>query len=271
MIRAPHKARMLALGGDAFPTDTESLRAALADGAKLAGASDATISLEGNFPSLDSLRMKLAGVRLDSRRPLAAAAENASGGFFSRTVEVTADPALLATVPIRMQLRAEDCVLAFGIVENGTRVARLERCSTGTFDASAGTADIEAALFALARDAASKHGAEVKSARLTLDAESSHRLAVTAVAVAKAMLFTATLTIRGLIEVDDEFKLRLTNTTCTGDGMIANLAASQLRPRLAEFEKHEFSLAALLPSGIRATGIEITGGDALKIHATIAG
>ncbi|MEO6786126.1 MAG: hypothetical protein ABI318_08335 [Chthoniobacteraceae bacterium] len=262
---------MFALGGDSFPNDTQSLRAALTDGAKPHGAGEGAVSLEGNFPSLDALRMNLTGVRLDSATALAAAAGNASVGFFSRTLDVTAEPAMLATVPIRLRLHAEDCVFAFAITENGSRAVRLDRCSGGTLDAAAATVEIEAALLALARDAASARGAEVQSVRLTLTAESPRRIAVNAVAVAKAMFFTATLTIRGSIELDDEFNLRLINATCAGDGMIANLAAAQFRPRLAELEKRVFSLRAFLPAGVRATGVELTGGDALQIRATLAG
>ena len=262
---------MFALGGDSFPDDTQQLHAALTSGAMLQGADEGAVSLDGNFPSLDALRMNLTGVRLDSRTPLAAAGENVGEGFFSRTLDVTAEPALLASIPIRLRLHAEDCVFAFGRAENGSRVARLERCSGGTLDAEAATADLESALLALARDAASEHGAEVQSVRLTLVAESPHKIAVTGITVAKAMFFTATLTIRGQIELDDIFNMRLSNATCTGDGMIANLAAAQLRPRLAELEKRVFSPMTFLPSGVRATGVELSGGDSLRISATMAG
>src|SRR5438132_908859 len=131
MVRAPHKARMFALGGDAFPNDTQGLCAALAHGAKLHGAGDDAVALDGNFPSLETLRMNLTGIRLDARTPLAAATENAGGGFFSRVLEITAEPARLASVPIRIRVHAEDCVFAFGTAADGTRVASLHGCASG--------------------------------------------------------------------------------------------------------------------------------------------
>lgn len=262
---------MFILSGDAFPNDTQSLLAALAPGVRLHGARGDAVVIEGSFPSLDVLRMNLTGVRLDSRAMLTSAAENAAGGFFARAVEITAEPALVASVPVRLRLHAEDCVVAFGTAADGTRAALLESCGSGTLDVGATTVDLEAALLALARDAASAHGAEVKSVSLTLEAESPHAVAVTAVAIAKAMFFTATLTMRGRVALDGELKLRLSEATCTGDGMVANLAAAQLRPRLAELEGREFSLRSFLPAGLQVRDIALTGGAALRIQATFGG
>ena len=105
--------------------------------------------------------------------------------------------------------------------------------------------------------------------RLTLAADGPQRIAVTALAVAKAMFFKATLTIRGRIALDEELNLRLSDATCTGDGMIANLAAAQLRPRIAELETRTFSIRAMLPAGLQPADIALSGGAALRIRATI--
>ena len=262
---------MLLLGGDAFPQDTKSLRAALEQGAATLGAGDKAVVVKGEFPSMESMQINLTGARLDPGAARAAAVEQTGGGFFSRALDLTAEPAFAASVPVRLRIRAVDGVFAFGTAANGTRVASLQSCTSGTLDASAATADLENTLLALARDAASKHGAEVKSVSLTLVAETPRQIAMTAIAVAKAMFFTATLTIRGRIALDDEFNLRLSDATCTGDGMLANLAAAQLRPRLAELEGREFSLRTFLPAGVRLNGIELTGGAALRIRATFGG
>jgi hypothetical protein len=260
---------MFALGGDAFPTDTQSLRVALTDGSILHGADEGSVAIDGDFPSLEAVRMNLAGIRLDRQPPPTAAPEGATAGFFSRVLDITAEPALLGTVPVRMQFHATDCVFAFGLTTSGTRAAWLQTCAAGTLEAAASTADIEAALLDLARDAASKHGAEVESVRLTLGAENPRQIAVTAVAVAKAMFFTATLTIRGRIAIDDDINLQLSESACTGDGMIANLAAAQLRPRLAELEQRVFPIRSFLPAGLHPAEVVLTGGKALGIRATI--
>lgn len=270
-MRAPHNARMFVLGGDAFPHDTKSLRTILALGAARFGAGDGAVIVDGEYPSVERMMMNLTGVRLDSREAMAAAVESTGGGFFSRALDIVAEPALAASVPVRLRVRAEDCVFAFGTAADGARVASLQSCTGGTLDAAAATADLEAALLGLAREAATKHGAEVESVRLTLEAESPSRIAVTAIAVAKAMFFTATLTIRGRLVLDETFTLRLSGATCTGDGMLANLAAAQLRPRLAELEARPFSILSLLPAGLHPREITLTADTALRIRALFGG
>ncbi len=262
---------MFALGGEAFPNDTQSLRAALALGARRHGAADDAVTAEGNFPSLDALRMNVTGAKLDSWKPLAMKPGGQAGGFFARTLDVTAEPAVFASVPIRIRMHAEDCVFAFGSAADGSRVLTLQGCARGTLELAAATSDIEAALLALARDAAAAHGAEVKSVQLTLTGEGPQQLAASAVAVAKAMFFTATLTIGGKVVLDGDFDLRLCGTTCTGDGMLANLAAAQLRPRLAKIEERRFSAATFLPAGLRPTEIALSGGDVLQVRAKLMG
>ncbi len=260
---------MLALGGDTFPHDTQSLRAALTEGAVSFGAREDAVATEGDFPSLAALRMNLTGARLDGRVRLVSASENAVGGFFSRALVVAAEPALLGAVPVNVCVRAEDCVFAFGAAADGGRMVSLQSCTNGAFDAAAATADIEAALLGLARDVAAGHGAEVESVRLKLESENPHRVEVTALAVAKAMFFKATLTIRGLIVMDSEFNLRLCEATCTGDGMIANLAAAQLRPRLADLQARTFSLRTFLPAGVEPETVTLAGGTTLRISGDV--
>jgi hypothetical protein len=215
--------------------------------------------------------MNLTGVRLDALKTMARASEDSAGGFFARSLDVAAEPAQLGAVPILVRLQGEDCVFTFGSAVDGTRAAWLESCRGGMLDLTAATADIEAALLTLASDAAAEHGAEVQSVSLTLETEGPQRIAVTAMAVAKAMFFTATLTIRGRIELDGEFHLRLCETTCTGDGMIANLAAARLRPGIAQLEERPFQIASLLPAGLVPQEVTLTGGDALRIRAKFGG
>ena len=262
---------MFSLGGDAFPNDTQGLRAALTRGAVPLGAGGDAVTVEGDFPSVEMLRMDLTGVRLDARTAFATAVKDEGGGFFSRALDVVAKPAHVTSVPVEMSLHAEDCVFAFGTAADGMRTTSLKSCTHGTLDASAATGEIERALLALAHDAAAVHGASVEAVRLTLDTENERAIAVTAVAVAKAMFLTATLTIRGRIAMDDDFNIALHDTTCTGDGMLANLAAAQLRPRLADIAGRPFSIRALLPAGLQPVNVTLSGGASLRVCAVFGG
>lgn len=262
---------MFTLGGDAFPSDTSSLLHSLASEVEARGARADAVRIEGAFPSLETVQVDLTAVRLDTTKTSIAGSGSKTGGFFSRTLKVSAQPALFTTVPVTIHLRGEDCTFAFGTASDGKRVASLEGCSTGKMTVSAPTSEINDALLVLAKEAASAHGADVKSVQLTLVSENPRTLGVHAVAVAKAMFLTATLTIRGRAVLDDDFNLQLRDATCTGDGMLANLAAAQLRARIEEMQARTFSLRTLLPPGLQPREVEMSGGDSLQIRATFGG
>ncbi len=133
------------------------------------------------------------------------------------------------------------------------------RSGSGALALTIPLAELERAMLALARDAAEKQGAEVESVKVVWTSESPRALRLHAVAVAKAMFISAKLTITGRIEISDALVLQIGDLTCTGDGMIANLAASYLRTRLSELEGRGIPLQSLLP-GLRDAALDASDG-----------
>jgi hypothetical protein len=254
---------MFPLGDGEFPKDNATLEAALARGI----ATPAAITLDGGFPSFGTIRVDLSGARFHrGQRPATAPPETADG-FFARVVEVRAAPAYFESLPFHLSLRADDCVFAFGRTPEGTNAGVLKSTSNGSLEITASIADIEAAILAVASEAAAAHGASVQSVRVTLESETPRRLSIHAAATAKAMMFSATLTLRGHVEIDDAFHARLSGIACTGEGMIANLAAAQLRPRLAGWEGCEFPLQSVLPPGFALTDVALDADPAHGFRA----
>jgi hypothetical protein len=186
-------------------------------------------------------------------------------------VEIIATPARFATLRINFVLRAENCALACNTARDGTRSIALQECAAGEIELNAGISDIEAALLAVAQDAAAEHGAEIESVRVAVQVETPRRVALTASAVAKAMFLTATLTMHGRLEIDDEFNATLRGLECAGDGMLANLAAGYLRPRLAQLDARSFSIASLLAGNAAPTHIALEAAPALRLRASFRG
>lgn len=267
-FRIAHKIAMLPLGAAEFPKDNASLHAALAHGIAQAGTVPPTIVLDGQFPSLAAVRIDLTGSRFHRGQSPVVAPAGVTGGFFARTVDVQASPASLEQLAFTLSLRAEDCAFAFGTAPDGGRVAVLQSSSGGHAEIKADVADIENAVTAIAGEAASEHGASIQSVRVSLEAETPRRLAVTVTATAKAMMFTTTVTIRGLLRITDDLALQFGDLTCTGDGMIGNLAAGQLRPQLARLADRQFPLTQALPGGLACTRVEFRADGALTIKAT---
>ena len=260
---------MFLLGGSDFPNDNATLREALAGSLLPLGIKAPALFLDGDFPSFSGIRIDLSGAYFQRGYRIPSASSEVKESFFARYLEIKAAPAKFESLPFRVLLQADDCVFAVGTTEKNERVGTLRKCSGGTLEIAASIADIEATLLALAAEAASGFGASVDSIRIVAEAATPRSVAITATAVAKAFMTKATLTLRGRLEVDEHHCARLSEITCTGDGMIANLAAGQLRPRFAEWERLSFPLANVLPEGLAISDLALTAGSELKVRAAI--
>lgn len=219
-----------------MPSDSSIFADALAS----LGLDARAITFDGDFPNLSELRFNLTGARFHRGLRLPDAASTGEPAFFARVVKADAAPACFESLPFTISLHAEDAVFS--------SAPALIRSGEGTLELSATLADLENALLALVRSAAEKQGAEAQSVQLALTAEGPRALVVRATATAKAMFFTATLTLTGRIEITDALEARLCALTCAGDGMIANLAAGALRPKLASLEGRAFALRTFIPT-----------------------
>ena len=232
--------------------DSSALAAALVP----LGLDERAITFEGDFPNLTVLHLDLTGARFHRGMRLADAAGPGEPAFIARSVEASAAPAYFESLPFAMSLHAEDAVFS--------SAPALVRSGKGTLVLSATLTDLENTLLSLVRDAAEKQGAEAQSVQLTLIAESPRALVLRATATAKAMFFTATLTLTGRIEITDALEARLCALTCAGDGMIANLAAGALRPKLAALDGRVFALRAFIPT---LRSLTLDAAEGLKLHA----
>jgi hypothetical protein len=248
---------------DPIPHDTASLHAALAKALAPLGLAAAAVQIEGEFPSLAALRVDLTGGRFHRGLRIERGAEEAREAFFAREVQVNAAPAYVEALPFTLALRGSDAVFALA----GPALS-LSRCGAGTLEIFVKHADLESALTSVAREAAEKKGAELKSVRVELEADGPRSLHLRAVAVAKAMFFTATLNITGRVDVNEEMEVRLSGLGCAGDGMIANLAAGAIRPRLAELESRTLPLRKFVPN-LRT--LVLDADDGLRIRAEFGG
>lgn len=258
---------MFLLSGSHFPNDNATLREALTASFAPLGLAATGIVLDGEFPSLNAMRLDLTGALFERGYRMASATPGVEEGFFARVLEVQAAPAKFEGLPVHVSLHAEDCVFGFGRSETDERVGTLHRCSGGTLEIAAGIAEIEAVLRTLANEASSGFGATVDSICIVAEAESPRRISITVTGVAKAFMTKAKLTLRGRLEIDDDYSARFKEISCTGDGMMANLAAGQLRPRLAELERLSLPLADLLPGGLVISDMTLCAGSELKVRA----
>jgi hypothetical protein len=120
----------------------------------------------------------------------------------------------------------------------------------------------------MAREAAEKKGADVKSVKLTLTSTTPNALELKVEAEAKAMFLTAKLVITGRIDINESMEVRVSGLSCAGDGMIGNLAAGALRPKLAAMEGRTLALRNFVPN---LRSVSLGAKDGLQLHADFGG
>ncbi len=238
---------MIPLAGSTFPHDATTLHAALAQALLPLGLGSAALEIEGALPNLSALRVNLTDARFHRDLPSPQAPQSPEPSFVVRDASVDAEPAHFEALPFHLHACAEDAVFAFTHDNAGAPMLAFTGCSSGALALSLPLAGMEGALLGLASEAAAKQGTEIQSVKVELVAESPRTLRLHATATAKAMFFTATLSITGRVEITDSFAVRLSGLECAGDGMIANLAAGYLRPRLAALEGRSIALQTLAP------------------------
>ena len=254
--------------GTALPHDTATLHSGLAHGLAPLGLGRDAAVIDGEFPQLAAIRVNLTNARFHRALDFARPASGAQSLCFARTVEIQGAPVHVESVPVDLQLKAEDVVFGAADAANGPgKVLVLERAAQGTLELSVARTELENALLEAGRAAAKEKGADVQSVELLLQSENPRALAVQAQVTAKAMFFTTTVTISGCLEIDDQLNVRLRGLHCEGDGMIGKMAAGALRPQFEKLENRSIPLGRAV-AGLSLRDVRLEGGDHLRVHAT---
>jgi hypothetical protein len=130
---------------------------------------------------------------------------------------------------------------------------------------------LEAALHTTISQLASKHGATVKSTRLELSAPTPRSVAFVVVCTAKVFIASATLTVRGHVDLDQSLNGRISGLSVTGDGMIATMAQGFIQPHLATWNDRVIPLASYVAGELALRDIQITVGTSVRIEASLQG
>jgi hypothetical protein len=252
--------------GSVQPVDTATFRAGLARGLEALGVGAGAVLTEGEFPRFESIRVDLTGARFHRGLSMALPSEEKTPLCFARTVSITGKPVAIFSVPVNLSLEAQDVVLATATSESGPeKVLVLERTEQGRLELSAARAELEKALLEAGQVAARSKGAEVKRVDLELKNEGPRALAIRATITAKAMVFTTTVVVSGVVELDDHLNAQLRDLQCDSEGMVGKMAASALRPQFEKVQGKVIPLGRAV-AGLALSDVTISGGDELRIR-----
>lgn len=258
---------MLPLAGSLIPDSPETLANALERGLADRGMPAREVSAKGTWPALDLLRIDLTGVQISRSHFLPPIAQAPSGSLSATRFELIAAPGNLETTPVHVSLHADDAGFDIAPVQDGASALRITRAKHGELTAEVARLDLESLIQSLASKAAGAHGVDIKSVKISFTSRGPRAVSMKADVTAKMFIATATVTLSGDIDLDDQLHARLSNLRFNGDGMVANLAGGFIRPQLAALEGRTFPLMSFALGGITLRDVQLQTGETLRLSA----
>ncbi len=260
---------MFPLAGAALPTSPEMLVEAMRAGLAAHGIHPANLAAAGAWPQLDALAFDLTGTSLEAAQSLPHPGTGRDGGFSAAEFTLRAAPAQFRDMPVEIAISGRDARFVFAPDDVAPAIL-LTGAADGEVSVAMALPALEQLLHRLAADAAREHGVEVRQTRLKITQRGPRAISLDAEVTAKAFIATATVTISGDADLDEQLVARLSNLRMGGEGMIANLAGGVIRPVLARLEGKELPLLGLT-GDLKLRDVQVEVGEMLRIAAQFGG
>lgn len=258
---------MLPLSGSSLPDSAASLAAALKAGLAAHGLPAREVSAAGVWPALESVRIDLTETQIEQANFTSAKLEPSPHHFAADRFEIVATPAKLQSAALNFSLTAEDVAGEFAATAEGESFLVFRTAAHGKIQIEIAEAAVEQLIRHFAAKAAGQHGVEIKATTVRLTSRGPRAVSIAAEVTAKMFIATAVVRLTGDADIDEQLNARLSNLRFDGDGMVANLAGSVIRPQLAHLEGRSFPLASFALGELRLRNLEIETGATLRLSA----
>ena len=259
---------MLPIADSRLPNSAPELTEAIKRGLESYGVTPRSVACAGGtWPGVAHLRVDLTDARVSRAVQLPRATGPIAPVLRIGQIDVEGKPLYFESAPLQLELHASEAGLGLTHPENGPAMLGLAHVAHGDVTIAARHADLEALAHALVAETAGQHGMQVKSTSLMLVSRGARALGFAVEVTAKVFVMTARVIVRGELEIDDHFNARLSQLSCTGDGMMAGAATAFLQPRLAALEKEVIALLALPLGQTRLHDIVVATGDVVRVSA----
>jgi hypothetical protein len=263
---------MFYLGGSSFPATREQLIQSVTEGLRtlvtLPSDREVVKIQGGEFPSFDQVVIDLTGARaeVDRMPPEPKGTGQIQPGVSASRLGIVGRPLYVREAAANLVLAARGALFGFDRDAQGKPVLVLMQAADGSVSVEIRKQDAEALLLAGARDAAKAQGVQILEAQLSLTQIDERTVAAEVRAKAKKFV-TAVVIIRGKLRVDESLSATVSDLTCTGEGMLGDMASKILSPKLAQINGRTFPLAALSLGDVKLRDLRMQAGDPLRVTA----
>lgn len=266
---------MFYLGGTDFPQTPAELAQALTEGFKSAfiwpGESAGVLAEGSSLEALNAMRIDLTGAsaRLGALPPpprgTGARKHAADVGQF----RIEAHPLRVETAGVNLTLEGQGVSFDYDRDDVGKPLLLFASARSGNVAIEISKSDLDQLVLAAAKAGAARQGAQIQKASLSLSQLDPTTIAFSANVAAKKAIMSATIVIEGKLSIGSSLDLTLSDLTCTGQGMMGNMACGFIRPHLEKINNQTFSLASLSMGGVGLRDLRVTAGESLRITAAL--
>jgi hypothetical protein len=223
---------------------------------------------EKSYPHLDSLTVCLDGARLPERPPpMPTVAGERRRALTIDSLAFNASPLLVGPAPVDFRFSAKGVELDQANDRDGNVLLLVHQASDGHVEISLAISDLEALIAEVAKTEAGRHGVNIDSVELSLRSRSPRSLAAEVRLRAKKLFISASLSVTGQLDLDEELNARISGLDCTGEGAIAGVACGVLKPHLQKLDGRQFSLMSLPLGEVRLRDVQIAVNEKLSVTA----
>lgn len=253
-----------------FPENAVDLAALLNDSVKrvFSNAANPVVIRDKAYPDVSEIRITLNGAELrpDPPRPPIAKGKTAAG-IHVDDLHIDAAGLLLGPATADLRLGARDVRLGRAKDSNGDAMLMLQGAADGVVEITAATKDIEAAIAAVAKSEAGKHGVTIDQVRLAVKPRGPRSIDAEVQLRAKKLFFSTVISIAAKLDLDDELNAALSGLRCNGEGAIGALGCGFLEPHLQKLNGRSFPLMALPLGEVRLRDVKIAASDRVTVTA----
>jgi len=261
---------MFPLQTKSLPPNVDALRAALEEGLRqvIVPARQMVSVEDKNYPNLAALRLTLDDAQASERarrpaRPIGAI----EPGLQVEDFQISGRPISIQGAKIEFACTGREVRIDQARDESGNVLLLVQDAASGQVEVAVRPTDLEALILAGAKAQAAKHGVNVESVRIEMNARSERSIDVVVHVAAKKLFLNATIRISGSLAIDEHLNAKLSSLECTGEGTLGTIACGFIAPHLVRFNGRNFSLMALPLGEMKLRDLRIAADDKLRVTA----